>query len=173
MLSLDASFDFVIWNLQNKLGSWLMPKPHQSFLKFPPIFTSENKTTPAQRIIPISLGIVKMLIYTRFLFEFFDAAMIMMLLASQDTLEVTWVSEWVSVTVSTGPFFHQVIVPKKVTFYPKLTIFVGFPVIFVIIILKITKMLIKIIMATIIIIISIFFHHTRKTSFLSAGKKSV
>ena len=26
-------------------------------------------------------------------------------------------------------------------------------------------------MATIIIIISIFFHHTRKTSFLSAGKK--
>ena len=38
-----------------------MPKPHQSFLKFPPIFTSENKTTPAQRIIPksISLGIVK------------------------------------------------------------------------------------------------------------------
>ena len=29
--------------------------------------------------------------------------------------------------------------------------------------------MIKIIMATIIIIISIFFHHTRKTSFLSAG----
>ena len=25
-----------------------------------------------------------------------------------------------------GPFFHQVIVPKKVIFYPKLTIFVGF-----------------------------------------------
>merc|ERR1719347_2054419 len=42
---------------------------------------------------------------------------------------------------------------------------------FVIIIIKITKILIKIIMATIIIIISIFFHHTRKTSFLSAGKK--
>ena len=70
-----------------------------------------------------------------------------------------------------GPFFHQVIVPKKVIFYPKLTIFVGFSVIFVIIIIKITKILIKIIMATIIIIISIFFHHTRKTSFLSAGKK--
>ena len=59
-----------------------------------------------------------------------------------------------------GPFFHQVIVPKKVIFYPKLTIFVGFSVIFVIIIIKITKILIKIIMATIIIIISIFFHHT-------------
>ena len=55
-----------------------------------------------------------------------------------------------------GPFFHQVIVPKKVIFYPKLTIFVGFSVIFVIIIIKITKILIKIIMATIIIIISIF-----------------
>ena len=46
-----------------------------------------------------------------------------------------------------GPFFHQVIVPKKVIFYPKLTIFVGFSVIFVIIIIKITKILIKIIMA--------------------------
>ena len=34
-----------------------------------------------------------------------------------------------------GPFFHQVIVPKKVIFYPKLTIFVGFSVIFVIIFL--------------------------------------
>ena len=31
------------WNWQNKLGSWLMPKPHQSFLKFLPIFTLENK----------------------------------------------------------------------------------------------------------------------------------
>ena len=28
-------------------------------------------------------------------------------------------------------FFHQVIVPKKVIFYPKLTIFIGFSVIFV------------------------------------------
>ena len=66
-------------------------------------------------------------------------------------------------------FFDQLIVPKKVIFYPKLTIFVGFSVFFVIIIIKITKILIKIIMATIIIIISIFFRHTRKTSFLSAG----
>merc|ERR1712208_212277 len=70
-------------------------------------------------------------------------------------------------------FFDQLIVPKKVIFYPKLTIFVGFSVFFVIIIIKITKILIKIIIATIIIIISIFFRHTRKTSFLSAGKKSV
>merc|ERR1712074_505738 len=54
-------------------------------------------------------------------------------------------------------FFDQIIVPKKVIFYPKLTIFVGFSVFFVIIIIKITKILIKIIMATIIIIISIFF----------------
>ena len=48
-------------------------------------------------------------------------------------------------------FFDQLIVPKKVIFYPKLTIFVGFSVFFVIIIIKITKILIKIIMATIII----------------------
>ena len=66
-------------------------------------------------------------------------------------------------------FFDQLIVPKKVIFYPKLTIFVGFSVFFDIIIIKITKILIKIIMATIIIIISIFFRHARKTSFLSAG----
>ena len=73
---------------------------------------------------------------------------------------------------SLGPFFHQVIVPKKVIFYPKLTIFVGFSVIFVIIIIKITKILIKIIMATIIIIISIFSIIRAKRSFCRPEKRT-
>ena len=51
------------WNWQNKLGSWLMPKPHQSFLKFPSIFTLENK--PKQGILQknIVLGILKISIW--------------------------------------------------------------------------------------------------------------
>ena len=68
------------------------------------------------------------------------------------------------------PFFDQFKVPKKVTFYPKLTIFVGFSVFFVIIIIKITKILIKIIMATIIIIISIFSIIRAKRRFCQQGK---
>ena len=62
------------------------------------------------------------------------------------------------------PFFDQLIVPKKVIFYPKLTIFVGFSVFFVIIIIKITKILIKIIMATIIITIRAKRRFCRKKS---------
>ena len=70
-----------------------------------------------------------------------------------------------------SPLFCQVTVLKMAIFYSNFTVVVCFLVIFVIIIIKITKFITIIIIETIIIIINKKIGHARKTSFFTSKKE--